>query len=359
MRLEHLLAGERRPGGGAVELRAAFGGGPTLARLPRARSDDLADALAALRVPSAPPPRDLLSDALSRLAGDRDVHAVTARAAGLTEAELAPHRDDLAERAGCELPGPAHAGPGGVSVVAPDWSELYVGTARAVLHELARGHAVLLLPDARLPFAADALAGALLEAGLSPASLAVLHGAEEELLLSALAAPAVRAAVVSGEPRRIASVRRLAETRTDLEQTLDVPRGRTFAVAAADDLAGAARDVVTAAFGRARTLSGQLPGQVTRVFVARPVFARFGEELLAVHDVDPDCADPVPPVDRAATERWRAALALGLDEGATLVRGEEQRGAGPRPAIFTNVDPASRLARQPYPKPLLALIRGE
>jgi hypothetical protein len=55
----------------------------------------------------------------------------------------------------------------------------------------------------------------------------------------------------------------------------------------------------------------------------------------------------------------RAARALGLDEGATLVFGDDEDSPDLAPLVFTNVEPRMACARRQEPLPVLCLLRAE
>ncbi|MFT7485346.1 MAG: acyl-CoA reductase-like NAD-dependent aldehyde dehydrogenase, partial [Candidatus Paceibacteria bacterium] len=112
-------------------------------------------------------------------------------------------------------------------------------------------------------------------------------------------------------------------------------------------------------------LSGQRNGQVARVFCHERVLSKFTEALLW----ELDCAQ-----GDAGCVRFSAGLALhlekhlrlGLDEGATLLRGPDGAGMGFRdskrkgslaPSVFTNAEPTMGLVRATRPAPLLSILR--
>jgi acyl-CoA reductase-like NAD-dependent aldehyde dehydrogenase len=375
-----ILGGAPVAGGdGRFEVRAARDGA-SLGTWPRSGVDALQgvlgalagarDALAALDGPAR---LQRAAAALAALGGDEALAAWLAARLDVVAAELAPHRADLADRGAPHLDGADAAGgrppaAGGLALAIPDWSELLLGTAVAPLGELVAGRPVLVLGDPRTPAVADALLAACESAGFPPGSAAVLHGVDATLLRAAVRSPAVVRAVVSGPPERLQAVHAAAAARPShapLELLEDVPRGVSLALGR--DAPERVSEIVERAFGRARTLSGQLPGRVEAVRCDPRAFSAFTEALLAELAVDPDAASPVPLIDRRALAALQEVSGRGLDEGATLIHGGVTRGGpgpmggdppGTPPIVFTNVEEGMQLYALPAPGPLLRLVRG-
>jgi hypothetical protein len=254
-------------------------------------------------------------------------------------------------------------------------AEGLAGLCRAVLEGLVSGGAVLLVSDPAWPAAARALAGALDEAGLPPGALSLLHDDGRTVLRAALGRSDLAGGRVSGSPEWLASLRRAATGDAQpfgagvLEQgtsTLEwsSPVNRTALVLAGEDPAAAARTLVERSFGAAAAFCGQRAGQVGRAVVHQRLFSALTAAVLeAVDALGPPAALLDPGLARELEERLR----LGLDEGATLLRGSPGRLAGSRgeggrgilsPCVFTNVEPAMRLAAARRPAPVLCLLRA-
>jgi acyl-CoA reductase-like NAD-dependent aldehyde dehydrogenase len=160
----------------------------------------------------------------------------------------------------------------------------------------------------------------------------------------------------------VASVEAAAAARppaVPLATVLDVPRGRTLELG--DGAAERAAEVVEHAFGRARTLSGQLPSRIEAVRCEARAFSGLTEALLAELAAAPDARDPVPLIDAEALVALFEVRARGLDEGATLIDGGLVAGRdhapSVRPLVFTNVEEEMQLLALPAPGPLLRLVR--
>jgi len=237
------------------------------------------------------------------------------------------------------------------------WTELELPLFRSLLPELLDGAAVLLFGDRRLPVAADALVRALVAAGVGGEDLALLHAPTEDALEHALAHPAVGKVTARGSRRRIAHVRRA--TPESRPQVLALVRNGDFEVDPSRDLEPQARALVRAAFGRAETLSGQAAGQASRVHCPASVFSRFTELLIDASRGVRDVEEPLPQIDRDAVRVFEHRVALGLDEGATLIDGgvDDVASRRCRAAVFTNVEPRMELWRARRPVPVCLLSR--
>ncbi len=281
---------------------------------------------------------------------------------GLRAGELARHREGLAASIEELFPPRAASAELEIALVAPDWRDLWRGALAATARELLAGRAVVLFSDPRLPELGGELAAAALEAGLGHGLVSLLHGSPRELL--ALAARRGGSALdASGSAERMIELRRLSTAEGIAEPRLRVLRCAAFEVDPGRDLEASAALVVDGAFGRASTFSGQLPGQIARVWCPERRHSRFTELLLGELEASEAARAPLPQIDREAETRVRTAWGLGLDEGATLIAGgdeelrEEERVLPP--TVFTNVEPAMASARRQEPLPILCLLRAE
>lgn len=348
-------------------------------RWPQSGPDDVAEALASARAAverwGRERPRDrarslrALSSALER---DPILPETLARALGLSPAELAPHLEGLenalegspAREGTGEVRSTAAVAPraaGQIALVAPDWRELARGALRAVAQELLEGSSVVLFSDPRLPVLAERLAAAALAAGLPHGVLSLLHGSPRELLGVALrSGPCALSAAASAE--RIVELRRLCEEHGIREPRLRALRCAALEIDPERALEESVELVIERAFGRVTTLSGQLPGQVARVFCPQRQHSRFTEILLDRLAKSAAARAPLAQIDREAEARVRAAWALGLDEGATQIFGGDEDARDAErvlpPTVFTNVEPYMASAKRQEPLPVLCLLRS-
>lgn len=298
---------------------------------------------------------------LEELRRDPERHDGLARAAGVGVNELFGADRELDHLAGefLERPRPRESG---LALVAGDWRRGLAGLAEDTLEALMRGRGVVVLPDARVPDLGLRLARAAERAGLG-ASVNVLFGMPRELVAHALEHPRASAATVTaaGPLVRRVELRRACVARGVAETRLVPLRVGVVEVDARGDLEAQAGEVVEAAFGRGRTLGGQLSGTLGRVHCPPRVFSRFTATLLATLDSARCVREPLPQIDAEAVAAARSAGALGLDEGATLIAGGDG-GTPPAarvvaPMVFTNVEPAMASARRQDPLPVLCLLR--
>lgn len=367
---------EAAAGGDAFEPALRPGGGHEREAWPRSGPRDLERALGALRRGGAAWARLTRADReralLERLdAWQRHAPGVdgVAERLGLAYDAL----DGELERAlhACDrvLEGPVAGGAtrasgrrasaSGPVLVRVSAQELWERLAVELLHPLLGGACVVLVSDPDLPWVADETARALLEPDPEhplAGALALLHADRPALLEAALRGGELGRAWLGGlelEPHG-----------TPVEGA--APRNASTAVLLEEDPARRAREVLDAAFGPARALGGQRAGQVARVFCHERRLSEFTDALLEALDALPEAGRCRSFVDGLGARCARLAR-LGLDEGATLLRGAPEGRAGFRgaardaslwPSVFTNVEPGMALARSAGPAPVLSLVRA-
>jgi len=249
----------------------------------------------------------------------------------------------------------------GISLCVLDWRELFGDGLARVARELLRGRAVALLSDERWPAPAAAIYRSLSAAGFEGDELVLVDGARDAELAEALGERRVDALSASGSVERIRRLRHAAVSARIEEQCLRTLRCSAFEVGHELAIEESARQVLRAAFDRAVTLGGQLPGQVALAYVPQRLYSHFTGVLLELLTASPEACQPQPQVDRQAARRARAAWVQGLDEGATMISGG-QEDLGPDelrvpPTVFCNVEPHMRSARRQEPLPVLSLVR--
>lgn len=327
----HVIDGRRTDGASAFEAPTADGA----RSYARAGSRDVDRALDALR-PGRPPADGVLREA-ARLVDSDDVWREDLAAAllGDPDAEL-PDRlgaiREVARQSG-------HLGTATVTLLAAHWTDGAGELGRRLLGALASGAAVLLLSDERLPEAADVWVDALLDAGLDPRRLALLHGCDPRVVAQHDAAPA-RARITLDDDGAAASLRALVGER---RWALDRPRGR--ARRAGERGCATPAEAFDSAFGP-QALGGLLPGRTTVLEVPEREHARWVDNLVPLADRALTAAgktrrgEPVPPVDPGLRRRFDEAVRRLLEQGATPVALGERRGeAAFAPALFVNGEP--------------------
>lgn len=376
---DNWIGGEWKPSSAEATFEVWTPTGPArrLGRWPRSGEEDLSEALAAARrslggwsrMP-ARERREILLDALSEdlFLGDPD--GLLAARLGLQAEEVVPLVED-ARRAGRAVlangrrrKGSRRGKRAGVCVMRVHGAALFDGLITRLWPRLAAGSVVCLVTDGRLPMIAEELCLALDHAGLPEGVVALLGGDGDTLVRAALARSDVsRVELVDREDR--ASEFEDREVGGGSRLRLRPLRGRSLPVGGNIDPALEAERIVDAAFGRVRALSGQREGQVSRVVCDQRVFSALTAALLEEIDrLLEEGPDPLPALEPDLPHYVARLRRLGLDEGATLLRGDEPgsplRGRGARllPLVFTNVEPGMRLARAARPAPVLALMRA-
>jgi acyl-CoA reductase-like NAD-dependent aldehyde dehydrogenase len=405
------IGGERVPSqsGGAFEVLAPgrrpaspSGALHSIGSWPRSGAADVEAALARARDAEdawwragAGMRQEILARAARELAGDPDPRGLLAERLGLAASELSPHFSGLPEALARARAEPAslfadrRIAERGLLLLAPGWGELVAGPASALFAALALGRSALLVSDPVAPMIAESIADALARAGLPHGVLAVLHDDGDDALRAAASSGAATYFRGSGFPERVARLARIerlgarpgaarfgaglgAAAGTAVE--LRALRSSSTIVGEREDLARRAAEVADAAFGRVRSLSGQLPGQIGRAIVHERALSRFTAELLAALRQSRDLEEPAPFVDREAEEALRRARVLGLDEGATLIFDRRSDEAAPEgaaaedadddpddailaPSVFTNVEERMQLAALDRPSSILCLLR--
>jgi aldehyde dehydrogenase (NAD+) len=258
--------------------------------------------------------------------------------------------------------------PVGVVAAITPWNFPLNIPSRKLGPALAAGNGVVFKPSDVTPLLGQRLVDALIEGGLPPGAIAVLHGGAEvaSALVTDERVDAVTFTGSTGVGEAIHRVSR-ASQRTQLEMG-----GKNPVVVLEDaDLDRAATLIAKGAFG----LSGQACTGTSRVIVHDAVHDALVDRIAAkarALRVGPGLAAGVD-LGPQATERQRDTVlgyvARALDDGATLVAGgpdddTQDLSAGDlaygfyvRPTVFTDVSPSSELATEEVFGPVLAVLR--
>lgn len=227
-----------------------------------------------------------------------------------------------------------------------------------VLHKiapaLAAGNAVVLKPARATPLTALALAECFHDAGLPDGVLSVVTGPGAALGDALVRDPRVRKVSFTGSTavgERIAAVAGI--TRLSLELGSSCP---------AIVLPDADLDRAVEAIALGGTINaGQVCISVQRVIAHEAIAGRFvdalAERVASITTGDP--ADPATGVgtmiDEREATRVERALRAAADAGADLRVGGERDGTIVRPAVVSDVDPASPLAQEELFGPAVAV----
>jgi alpha-ketoglutaric semialdehyde dehydrogenase len=232
---------------------------------------------------------------------------------------------------------------------------------------LLAGNAVVLKPAEDTPLCAARLVEALLEAGLPPGVVNVVHGIGEEAGAALVAHPDVRALSFTGS----AEVGRLVAAKGgELLKRVSLELGGKNAIVVLDDgdLDLAVDGAVWAAFGT----TGQRCTAASRMIVDRKILGDFTDllrqraESLRVGNGLDERVDVGPIVNDRQLRRVHSYTEVGVGEGARLVtggavldHGDLGRGHFYAPTIFADVHPGMRIAQEEIFGPTVSVIAAE
>ncbi len=254
--------------------------------------------------------------------------------------------------------------PVGVAGVIAHWAFPFAGPLWVVAAALAAGDTVVLKPSEDAPLAATRLVEILLEAGLPPACLCLVHGHGEEAGAPLVRHPDVSLISFAGSPE---VGREVAITCAAEEKRLCLDLGERLAAIVLEDA-----DLELAVDGVARAglaLAGQRWRGTARLFVQRKAMKEFGERLVArvqalrLGDGMSEATEIGPLINEAQLKRVHGHARIGLREGAKLLcggesvkEGECRRGFYYAPTVFGEAAPKMRLIREEVLGPLLACM---
>ncbi len=250
------------------------------------------------------------------------------------------------------------------------WNAPLVSIGMKVLPALAAGNAVVLKPPTLTPFVALQVGELALEAGLPPGVLNVVPG-DAEAGEALIAHPGVAKVSFTGGPQVARQVLSIAAQHLK-PVTLELGGKSANLVFDDADLADAA---LMSAIQGVAVLSGQACVLPTRALVHEAVYDEFVQRLVGIagsfkvgDPLDPatvmgpvvsqgSCERILGVIDRAKSER-AGRLAFGGERlGSEALGGDLAGGYFLSPAVFTDVDPQSHLAREEVFGPVLAVMK--
>jgi aldehyde dehydrogenase (NAD+) len=227
------------------------------------------------------------------------------------------------------------------------------------------GNAVVIKPSEDVPHTTHLLVEILLEAGLPPEVIQLVHGKGPTAGKALVEHPEVPVISFTGST---ATGSRIGETCGRMHKRLSLEMGGKNAMVVMDDadLDLALDGVLWGAFGT----TGQRCTATSRLLLHRKVHDRFlnrlvdAAERLRLGNGLEAGTDVGPLIHEAARQKVERYVKVGLDEGAELLSGG-RRGTGARlakgwfyrPTIFAGVRPRHRIALEEIFGPVLSVIR--
>ncbi len=230
---------------------------------------------------------------------------------------------------------------------------------------LACGNAVILKPSEDVPHTSHLLVEALLEAGLPPEVIQLVHGRGDTAGRALVEHPEVPVVSFTGST---ATGSFIGETCGRMHKRLSLEMGGKNAMIVMDDadLDLALDGVLWGAFGT----TGQRCTATSRLLVHRKVHDRFlarvvdAADALRLGDGQDDRTEVGPLIHEAAREKVERYVGYGEEDGAELACGGRRPGGSRlgggwfyRPTVFAGVAPKHRIAREEIFGPVLSVIR--
>jgi acyl-CoA reductase-like NAD-dependent aldehyde dehydrogenase len=227
------------------------------------------------------------------------------------------------------------------------------------------GNTVVFKPATDTPLLGERFVELLVEAGLPPGVLNIVHGGGGEVGDRLVRHPDVRVITLTGSRETGVEVMRNA---ADTLKHVHLELGGKNAIIVLDDadLDLAVEGIVWSAFGT----SGQRCTAASRVIVQEGAHEALQSRLVAAAEklrLGPGWEEDVdvgPVINRTALEKIHSYTEIGVGEGAKLLTGGEVAGGDGldegffyRPTVFGEVDPGMRIAQEEIFGPTTALIR--
>ncbi|WGG45319.1 aldehyde dehydrogenase family protein [Rossellomorea sp. DA94] len=255
--------------------------------------------------------------------------------------------------------------PLGVITVITPWNFPLSIPARKIAPALITGNTVVFKPSSETPLVAYRLVEALVHAGLPDGVLNFVTGNSREIGDSLVDHPAVKAVTFTGSTGAGERIHRNVsfDTRTQMELG-----GKNPLIVMEDaDIALAATLTINGGYN----LSGQACTGTSRVIVMKEVKERFLDALeektknLKIGNGFEEGVTVCPLASEKQLTNVLKYIEIGKEEGASLLYGGEHVTEGEygngyyvRPAIFTDVDPSMRIAKEEIFGPVIAVIEA-
>ncbi len=226
------------------------------------------------------------------------------------------------------------------------------------------GNAVIWKPSEDVPHSAHRLVEILLEAGLPPDCIQLLHGRGEIIGKALVEHPGVPGLSFTGSTATGSAIGEIAG-RMHKRLSLEMGGKNAQIVMADADLGLAIEGALWGAFGT----TGQRCTATSRLLLQRAIHDELVEKLvyeaesLELGDGLDDRIDVGPMIHEAAVEKCERYVAIAREEGATVSTGGARAGGAGleegwffEPTVLTGVDRAHRAAREEIFGPVLSVI---
>jgi aldehyde dehydrogenase (NAD+) len=253
---------------------------------------------------------------------------------------------------------------GVIGVITP-WNFPIAIPSWKITPALVAGNTIVFKPATDTPLLGERFVELLVEAGLPPGVINIVHGGGGAVGDRLVRHPDVPVITLTGSRETGVEVMRNA---ADNLKHIHLELGGKNAIIVLDDadLELAADGIVWSAFGT----SGQRCTAASRVIVQEGMYDALQSKLVAAVEklrLGPgweDDTDVGPVINKKALEKIHSYTGIGKDEGAKLLTGGEiatgnglEHGSFYRPTIFGDVDPQMRIAQEEIFGPTTALIR--
>src|SRR5438309_8902867 len=253
---------------------------------------------------------------------------------------------------------------GVVGVITP-WNFPIAIPSWKIAPALVCGNTVVFKPATDTPLLGERFVELLVEAGVPPGVVNIVHGGGGAVGDRLVRHPDVRVITITGS--RETGVEVLRNAAEGLKHVHLELGGKNAIIVLDDaDLELAVEGILWSAFGT----SGQRCTAASRVIVQDGVYDALQSKLVAAAERLrlgvgwEDDTDVGPVINKSALEKIHSYTEIGKDEGAKLLTGGEvatgngfDRGYYYRPTIFGDVEPGMRIAQEEIFGPTTALIR--
>ena len=227
------------------------------------------------------------------------------------------------------------------------------------------GNSVIIKPSEDVPHTVHILVEILLEAGLPPEVVQLVHGRGETVGKALVEHPQVPVISFTGSTETGALI---GETCGRMHKRLSLEMGGKNAMIVMDDadLDLALEGVLWGAFGT----TGQRCTATSRLVLHQSVHDKFLTRLadaadrLRLGDGTADSTDVGPLIHEASRKKVEQYIGIGQEEGAELITGgkvasedELKSGWFYRPTVFAGVKPGTRLEQEEIFGPVLSVIK--